>query len=394
LKPILSSADAVGSRVIPLLILALFATPFRPATAQSSSPNDLKTLIGNLSSLDYATRTNAARLIRRAPTGDAIPALVEAVRRHPDEYVRNRAFIVLSAFNDKGTAELVPTLLGDRNDRLRESAFKWLEQHPDPTLAPRLLAALQTEVAEFVRPALIGALTTVDQDAQVQRALVAETGRGLDFFRSAVIDALGRRHATYAADAIAPITRNEGPLQQDAVLAIGRIGGPKADAILGAVTDAPADVQITMRAAVCLAGKDCALHVPALAAAVTAASARPAVVRAAIAGLAAVAEAGNVAALQALLDIVARTPALHDEAALGFATLALRRPSAVLDWLDAAPEPARNTALDLLKNGFESLEDDFAEEQFYAATRAMYWQAAENSPTRALMATIIQRLEF
>jgi hypothetical protein len=47
-----------------------------------------------------------------------------------------------------------------------------------------------------------------------------------------------------------------------------------------------------------------------------------------------------------------------------------------------------------MKDGFASLEDDFAEEQFYAATRAMYWQAAENSPTRALAATIIQRLEF
>ncbi len=362
--------------------------------AQAASAPDLKTLIGNLSSLDYATRMNAARLVRRAPAADAVPVLVDAVRRHPDEYVRNRAFIVLSSFNDKGTGDLVRTLLSDRNDRLRESAFKWLEQHPDPKLAPTLLAALQTEVAEFVRPALIGALTAVDQDVQVQRALVAEVGRGLDFFRSAVIDALGRRHAAYAVDVIAPITRDEGPLQQDAVLAIGRIGGPRADAILAAATGLPADVQVTMRAATCLAGKDCGTQVPALAATATAASTRPAVVRAAIAGLAAVAEAGNVAALQTLLDIAARAPALHDEVALGFAALALRRPSAVLDWLDAAPELRRNAALELLKDGFESLEDDFAEEQFYAATRAMYWQAAENSPTRTLMATIIQRLEF
>jgi HEAT repeat protein len=384
----------VRTRVILLLVWAVLSANVRPAATQTSSATDLKTLIGNLSSLDYATRMDAARLIRRAPAADAVPALVEAVRRHSDEYVRNRAFIVLSSFNDKGTGDLVRSLLGDRNDRLRESAFKWLEQHPDPRLAPTLLAALQTEVAEFVRPALIGALTVVDQDVQVQRALVAEVGRGLDFFRSAVIDGLGRRHAAYAVDVIAPITRDDGPLQQDAVLAIGRIGGPKADAILGAATGLPADVQVTMRAAMCLAGKDCATHVPGLAAAATAASARPVVVRAAIAGLAAVAESGNVAALQALLDISVRAPALRDEVALGFAALALRRPSAVLDWLDSAAEPARNAALDLLKDGFESLEDDFAEEQFYAATRAMYWQAAENSPTRTLMAMIIQRLEF
>jgi HEAT repeat protein len=384
----------VRARVTFLLVATLLAATLRAATAQSSSPTDLKTLIGNLSSLDYATRTNAARLIRRAPAADVVPALADAVRRHTDEYVRNRAFLVLSSFNDKGTGDLVRTLLSDRNDRLRESAFKWLEQHPDPKLAPTLLAALQTEVAEFVRPALIGALTAVDQDVQVQRALVAETGRGLDFFRSAVIDGLGRRHAVYAVDVIAPITRDDGPLQQDAVLAIGRIGGPRADAILAAVTGVPADVQVTLRAATCLAGKDCGMHVPGLSAAATAASARPAVVRAAIGGLAAVAEAGNVAALQALLDINTRAPGLHDEVALGFGALALRRPSAVLDWLDSAPEPARTAAIELLKDGFQSLEDDFAEEQFYAATRAMYWQAADNSPTRTLMATLIQRLDF
>ena len=382
------------SRVTLLLLIGLIAASSRPSTAQAPPATDLKALVGNLSSLDYATRRDAARLIRRAPATDAVPALIDAVRRHSDEYVRNRAFIVLSSFNDKGTGDLVRTLVGDRNDRLRESAFKWLELHPDPTLVPTLLGALQTEVAEFVRPALIGALAAVDQDAQVQRALVAEAGRGLDFFRSAVIDALGRRHATYAVDAIAPITRNEGPLQRDAVLAIGRIGGPKADTIFGSLTTVPADVQVTVRAATCLAGKDCGTHVPALVTTATAASARPAVVRAAIAGLSVVAEAGNVAALQALLDLGARAPALDGEVALGFSALALRRPSAVLDWLDSAQEPARNRAVGLLKDGFASLEDDFAEEQFYAATRAMYWQAAENSPTRALAAMIIQRLEF
>ena len=382
------------SRVTLLLLIGLIAASSRPSTAQAPPATDLKALVGNLSSLDYATRRDAARLIRRAPATDAVPALIDAVRRHSDEYVRNRAFIVLSSFNDKGTGDLVRTLVGDRNDRLRESAFKWLELHPDPTLVPTLLGALQTEVAEFVRPALIGALAAVDQDAQVQRALVAEAGRGLDFFRSAVIDALGRRHATYAVDAIAPITRNEGPLQRDAVLAIGRIGGPKADTIFGSLTTVPDDVQVTVRAATCLAGKDCGTHVPALVTTATAASARPAVVRAAIAGLSVVAEAGNVAALQALLDLGARAPALDGEVALGFSALALRRPSAVLDWLDSAQEPARNRAVGLLKDGFASLEDDFAEEQFYAATRAMYWQAAENSPTRALAAMIIQRLEF
>jgi HEAT repeat protein len=383
----------VRSRVILLLCaVALLVAP--PVRAQAPAGRDLRTLIGNLGSLDYPTRTDAARLIRRAPAAEAVPALTEAVRRHSDEYVRNRAFILLTSFNDKGTAGLVPALLSDRNDRLRESAFKWLELHPDPKLVPTLLAALQTEVAEFVRPALIAALTAVDQDPQVQRALIAEAGRGLDLFRSAVIDALGRRHASYAVDAIAPVTRDEGPLQQDAVLAIGRIGGPKADVLLAAITSAPAEVQVSVRAAACLAGKACETHVPALTTAATAATSRPAVIRAAVDGLAAIAESGNGAALRALLDLAARGPALRDEVAIGFSSFALRRPSTVLDWLDAAPPPQRELAIGLLKDGFESLEDDFAEEQFFGATRAMYWEAAESSPTRALMASLIQRLEF
>jgi HEAT repeat protein len=376
-----------------LLFVTLFAAVL-PVSGQTPAATDFKTLIGNLGSLDFAKRTDAARLIRRAPATEAVPALTEAVRRHPDEYVRNRAFIVLSAFNDKGTGDLVRTLLTDRNDRLRESAFKWLELHPDPRLAQPLLAALQTELAEFVRPALIGALSAVDQDPQVQRALVAEAGRGLDLFRSAVIDALGRRHAAYAVDAIAPITRDEGPLQIDAVLAIGRIGGPKADGILGAVPTAPPDVQVTVRAAMCLAGKGCETHIPSLANAATGATSRPVTVRAAIGGLGAIAETGNVPALRVLLDLATRAPALRDEVAIGFSSLALRRPSSVLDWLASASEPERTAAIALLKDGFETLEDDFAEEQFFAATRAMYWQAAENSPTRTLMASILQQLEF
>jgi hypothetical protein len=85
---------------------------------------------------------------------------------------------------------------------------------------------------------------------------------------------------------------------------------------------------------------------------------------------------------------------LHDEVALRISTVALRRPPIVLDWFDSAPQPSRDAALVLLKDGFDSLDDDYAEEQFFAATRAMYWQATDASPTRTVTAAIIQRLEF
>jgi len=385
----------VRRRVAFLFTALLVAGGVLVGVAQTpAAATDLKTLITNLGSLDYPTRTNAARLIRRAAPAQAVPVLVEAVRRNPDEYVRNRAFIVLSSFDDKGTPDLAKSLITDKNDRLRESAFKWLEQHPDPKLAPSLLGALQSETAEFVRPALIEALTAVDQDPQVQRALVAEAGRGLDFFRTAVIDALGRRHAAYAIDAIAPMTREAGPLQQEAILAIGRIGGPKAEGILAGVTGAAPEVQMTLRAATCLAGKTCDMQIPALTDVAGRDKERPVVIRAAISGLAAIAESGNAMALRSLLDLAARVPMLHDAVAVVFSEGALRRPSSVLDGFDSAPQPSRDAAMVLLKDGFDSLEDDFAEEQFFAATRAKYWQGAENSSTRTVTAAIIQRLEF
>jgi hypothetical protein len=48
----------------------------------------------------------------------------------------------------------------------------------------------------------------------------------------------------------------------------------------------------------------------------------------------------------------------------------------------------------MLKDGFDSLEEDFDEEQFFAAVRAGYWRAGDGSEGRTLAATLIQRLEF
>jgi hypothetical protein len=48
----------------------------------------------------------------------------------------------------------------------------------------------------------------------------------------------------------------------------------------------------------------------------------------------------------------------------------------------------------MLKDGFDSLEEDFDEEQFFAAIRAGYWRAADASAGRSLAAMLIQKLEF
>jgi HEAT repeat protein len=287
-----SSADALPRRVRTALATLCLLIAAIPAAAQVQAP-DLKTNIAALSSLDYSARMNAARLIRRAAAAEAVPALVQAVTRHSDEFVRYRAFIVLSSFNDSRTGDLVKTLLRDRNDRLREVAYKWLEAHPDPAMASPLIAALQTEQAEFVRPALVSALAALGEDPQVQRALLPEISRGLDLFRGAVIEALGRRRSAYAVDAIAAVARLQGPLQDDAVVALGRIGGPRATAALAALAKeatAP-DLSLTIRAAECVTGQQCDSAIKGLVDAVTAARAASGVIRAGVTGLATIAAA-------------------------------------------------------------------------------------------------------
>ncbi len=384
--------------LLPLLLFAaLTAAPLSadqaattPAAAQAT---DLKTALGNLGALDYPTRMNAARQLRRGNATDVVPLLVEAARSHPDEFVKYRALVLLTAFNDPATPNLVRSLMADRNDRVREVAYKFLEQRPDPRLATTLLAALQTEQAEFVRPALIRAVAALGNLPAVQRALLGEVGRGLDFFRIAVIDALGVHHAAYAVDALGAVAKLDGPLQNEAVLALGRIGDVRAKAALAPIANPPREVMLTIAAAQCLLGEPCDPHIRALTAGATAARATPAMVSAATAGLAAIAASGRGAATQALVDLAAR-PAVRDAAAVALASAAVRRPEPMIAWLDDAPEAVRETAIVLLKDGFDSLEEDYAEEQFYATARAAYWAAPEGSPARTLAAALIQRLDF
>jgi HEAT repeat protein len=385
----------VPTRLTFALALVLAVAVTLPVSAQNTAaPSDLATNIGRLASLDYATRMNAARAIRRVPQAQAVPALTQAARSHEDEFVRYRAFVLLTAFNDRSTPELVRWAIGDKNDRLRENAYKWLERNPDPQMVSSLMDALRTEQAEFVRPALVGALAALGKDPQVQKALIGEVSRGLDFFRSAVIDSLGRHKATYAIDALATVTTQDGPLQDDAVLALGRIGDRRGVAAVAAVNSRSPDVILAVRVARCLLGDDCPTHLKALTDAAGAPGASSAVVRAATDALSVLADSGHPEALDALLGLAARGGSVREHAAVGVAAAAVRRPDAAIAWLNGLKGPSGETAVDMLKDGFDILEEDYAEEQFFATARATYWKVPEGSSTRTLAATLIQKLEF
>jgi HEAT repeat protein len=376
----------VPSRLTFAILVVMVAAS--PAAAQ-----DLETSISRLSAFDYPTRMNAARAIRRMAAADVVPALTEAARSHADQFVRYRALVLLTAFRDPATPALMESLLRDRNDRVREVAYRWLQDHPEPRLVPALLLALETEQAEFVRPALVRALAAHGDSAAVQRAMLAETSRGLDFFRSAVVETLGEHKAAYAYDAISRVALVDGPIQDDAVLALGRIGNRQSVAFIQDLKLA-ADAVPSRHAALCLLQEDCAGQVAALSATLRNITAAPAVTRAAAAALGAIAEEGHDPALAALLALAGQASGrVRDEVAAAFASAALRRPDAVVTWLDASDD-RRAPATDLLRAGFELLEEDYAEEQFYAAVRAAYWAAPESSPTRTIAAALIDRLEF
>jgi hypothetical protein len=378
--------------VLLLLLLVLLPGLTPQGQGQGAPPADLKQNIARLSALDYPTRMQAARLIRRAPESQAVPALVEAARRDANEFVRYRALVLLTAFNDRGTRDLMRELIHDRNDRVREVAYKFLERNPNPQLAASLLASLQTEESEFVRPALVSALAALGSDATVQRALIAEIGRGFDFFRSAVIDALGRHRAVYATDGIAVTSRQEGPLQDDALLALGRIGGARATTAVNEFKSGTPEATQMMHAVRCLIGELCAPHIAAL---ITAASdTRTSTVRGAIDGLEAIAQNRNETALSGLYKLSSQGADMRERVAVAIASVALRQPDWIVEWLNMTDDATRASVITMLKDGFDSLEEDFDEEQFFAAVRAGYWRAAEGAPARALASTLIQKLEF
>jgi HEAT repeat protein len=386
-----------------------------PAAPQSISAAQLSAAIDKLGDLDYPTRTNAARTVRRTAASQAVPALLRAVAEHTDGYVRYRALVLLTGFNDPRTKDAMREALTSPNDRLRTVAYSFFESNPDRTLIPQYVAALDSEQAEFVRPALVRALAAAaaasgDDAARARQALVREVSRGEDFFRSAVIEALGDYKAAYAYDAVTAVAKQDGPLQDDAALALGKIGDKRALETLAALQrSAPRTVQPSIATAICLLGVNCSSHENYLVETLKFADKNlgfQEMLRGAAAGLGAIAVNGRASAVGALIDIgiPSRDPT-RAPVALAFATAALRNTPLVLqifernrsgasDRSSDVPAFDEGRALDLLAEGFDMLEEDLAKERFFALARRTYWESPEGSPRRALMQTLIGKLDF
>jgi HEAT repeat protein len=370
----------------------------------------LKAAIDKLGDLDYPTRSNAARTVRRVPAAQAVPALLQAVAEHADGYVRYRALVLLTGFNDPRAKDTMRGALTSPNDRLRTVAYSFFEHNPDASLLPALVAALDKEQGEFVRPALVRALVAVTQKAQAasaiarndviqaQQMLIRDVTRGEDFFRSVVIEALGDYKVTRAFDALTSVAKLEGPLQDDTALALGKIGDKRAiETLAGLQRTASRSTQPSIAAAICLLGVNCARHENYLMETLKFADKNPGfqdLLRAAASGLGALGVAGHAEAVEGLLEIgiPARDDATRSPVALALGAVALRNTALVMPMLEKYPR--RDQAIELLAEGFDMLEEDLDKERFFAFARRTFWDAAAGSATRALMQTLIGKLEF
>src|SRR5689334_18370058 len=101
--------------LLALCALAAAGLQAPPSTPQTSA-SALKAAIDNLGKFDDATRTAAGKAVRRAPAAQAVPALIDAASSHTDGYVRFRALVLLSGFNDPRARELMSSALDDPND--------------------------------------------------------------------------------------------------------------------------------------------------------------------------------------------------------------------------------------------------------------------------------------
>jgi HEAT repeat protein len=249
-----------------------------------------------------------------------------------------------------------------------------------------------------VRPALVRAAAALAvQEPAMRPAVLREVNRGEDFFRSAVIEALGDYKAAYAFDALVAVAKLDGPLQDDAALALGKIGDARALTTIAAIQHgAPRAAQPSIATAICLLGQNCASHENYLSETLQFADKNlgfQELLRGAAAGLGALAIAGHREAVESLFQIgVPSRDPTRAPVALALATIALRDTPLMMSILESKTD--RVNAISLLAEGFDMLEEDLDKERFFAAVRRSYWAAAAGSPARDLMQTLIGKLDF
>ena len=383
--------------VLPL-VMAAAAPPQTPVNQPAPTATEVQAAIDKLGSFDFPVRTEAAKLVRRAAADVAVPVLAASARKHGDEYVRYRALTLLAGFGGPAAAGVMSELKGDLNDRVRMVTFGWFEYNPDPAVLPTLIEAFARERSEFVRPALTRAIAAQSKDPRARAVLAPLVLRGEDFFRGSAIEALGEYGAAFALTDILSVAERDGPLQEEAITAVGRIGDvTRVNSLIALQKTAPAERQPTIAAAICLLGRACAETEEYLRKTITFTAGNRGfqpLLRGTVHALAMLAMKDNAASWKALLDagVAATGDETRSPVALGVGLVAVRRPDLVLSTLETRADADR--VIELLRDAFDMLAEDFEEERFYVFVRKTYWAAPANSPRRRVAEALMVKLEF
>lgn len=393
-----SARRAIAALITAALMSAVIAAQ-QPGSAPSAavSDKDLAAAINALGAFDFSARMAASRTVRRAAPAQAVPALVAAARTHTDSFVQYRALVLLAGFDDPSTPAVMQSLMTVRNDRLRAVAYAWFEHHPSVSVVPALIDALPRETSEFVRPSLTRALAANKGDARAVAAVLPLVTSGEDFFRGEVIQALGDYRVTAARDAILAVAKLDGPLRDEAVLSLGKLGDDSVMETLAQLQrTVPRERQPAIAAAICLLGANCDAHHTFLRETLKYAGDTAGfqlLLRSTAHALGEMAGRGDQVAMSALMDVgVPAGDSSRAPIALALGAAAVRTPAGLLRALtDRADQAA---TVELLRDAFDMLEEDFEEELFYVDVRRAYWAAPEGSAARRVAESVIQKLEF
>ena len=368
-----------------------------------TAEDQLHEAIDQLAEFDYAVRVEASRALRRADPDVVRPVLLHAVEHHQDSYVQFRSLVLIYGLDLPNVDKVFSGALNSSNDRVRASAYEYFETFPSPDVGSQLLAALDTETSEFVRPYLVRALAANDDDSSVRERLVQDIHRGQSYFRGAVIEALGDHRALYAVDSLIPLIAEDGPFRDDALLALGKIGDRRVIQPLRQLQrDSDAKIQPIVSAAACLLDVGCdgqlSYIVDTLRYGIEPSNENnQELIRNASIALSVLATDGQQRALDALFELgVNASESVRAPIALALGKVALRNPQIVQNTLvDAASEATMPEAeLLLLRDAFDMLDEDFAEERFYVLMRQGYWEGFGSAKARAVAAAVIRVLEF
>ncbi len=385
-------------RLMVVALVAIASTPAQGRSGQGASGGEAEVAaaIAKLGAFDFGERSAASRTLRRASASVAVPALTRAVKSSEDSYVQFRALVLLSSADEVAAADVMRAAMTSKNDRLRAVSYAWYEHHPSPTIVPLLIDALARETSEFVRPSLTRALAA-QGERRASDALLPLVTTGENFFRAEVIQALGDYHVTSARDAVRHVASQEGPLQEDAIIALGKIGDASMLPFLAELQRTVSrERQPAIAAAICLLGVNCDVHrkylSDTLAFAAGTAGFQP-LLRSVTRALSALAGQGDQGALAALLrEGTTTVEASRAPIALATGTAVVRRPTALLEVLRSTS--TSEAALAVVRDAFDMLEEDFEEERFFAEVRRVFWASPEGSAERRIAQAVLQTLEF